>query len=110
MAIKERNIVTCILLTLVTCGIYGLYWIFMMTKEAVSVKDPSDSAILELVLMYLLPFVGIYLVEKKFAEGCAAKGIEHKDNSILYLILAFFGFGIVGLCMLQNDLNKIATA
>lgn len=110
MAIKERKIVTCILLSIVTCGIYGLYWIFMMTKEAVSVKDSSDSAILELVLMYLLPFVGIYLVEKKFAEGCAAKGIEHKDNSILYLVLSFFGFGIVGICMLQNDLNKIATA
>jgi cytochrome bd-type quinol oxidase subunit 2 len=109
MAIKNRNIVTCILLTLITCGIYGIYWIVMMTKEAVSVKDPADSAILEIVLMLLLPFVGFFLAEKKFAEGCAARGIAHEDRSILYLILGILGFGIVNYCLMQNDLNQIAT-
>ena len=109
MAIKNRNIVTCILLTIVTCGIYGIYWFIMLAKEAVSVKDPADNALLEIILMLLLPFVGIFLTEKKFAEGCAARGIPHSDNSILYLVLGLFGLGIVGVCMLQNDLNKIAT-
>lgn len=110
MAIKQRNIVTCILLSLVTCGIYGIYWTVMLAKEAVSVKDPADSAILEIVLMLFLPFLGIFLTEKKFAEGCAARGIAHTDNSILYLILGVVGLGIVGMCMLQNDLNKLANA
>ena len=109
MAIKERNIIVSILLTIVTCGIYGIYWFVVMTKEAVSVKDPADSAILEILLMLFLPFIGIFLVEKKFSEGCAARGIPHSDNSVLYLILGLFGLGIVGICMLQNDLNKIAT-
>ena len=108
MAIKERNIVTAVLLTLVTCGIYGIYWIVMMTKEAVSVKDPADNAILEIVLMLFLPFLGIFLLEKKFAEGCAARGIAHEDRSILYLILGLVGLGIVSACMMQNDLNKLA--
>ena len=109
MAIKERNIVTCILLSLVTCGIYGIYWIIMLAKESVSVKDASDSGILEIVLMLFLPFLGLFMCEKKFAEGCAEKGIEHKDNSVLYLILGLVGLGIVSLCMLQSDLNKLAT-
>jgi cytochrome bd-type quinol oxidase subunit 2 len=109
MAIKQRNIVTCILLTLITCGLYGIYWLVMMAKEAVSVKDSMDSAILEIVLMLFLPFLGVFLVEKKLAEGCAAQGIAHTDNSILYLILDLVGLGIVSLCMLQNDLNKLAT-
>ena len=108
MAIKERNIVTAVLLTIVTCGIYGIYWIVMMTKEAVSVKDPADNAILEIVLMLFLPFLGIFLLEKKFAEGCAAREIAHTDNSVLYLILGLVGLGIVSICMLQNDLNKLA--
>lgn len=108
MAIKQRNIVTCILLTLITCGIYGIYWVIMLAKEAVSVKDPADSAILEIVLMLFLPFLGVFMAEKKFAEGCAEKGIAHADNSILYLILGLVGLGIVSLCMLQNDLNKVA--
>ena len=110
MAIKERNIVVSILLTIVTCGIYGIYWVIMMAREAVSVKDAGDSAILEIVLMLFLPFLGFFLTEKKFAEGCAAKGIEHSDNSILYLILGLVGLSIVNFCMLQNDLNKIAKA
>ena len=80
----------------------------MLARDAVSVKDPADNAILEIVLMLFLPFLGIFLAEKKFAEGCAAKGIPHTDNSILYLILGLIGLGIVGDCMLQNDLNKLA--
>ncbi len=108
MAIKQRNIVTCILLSIITCGIYGIYWMIMLAREAVSVKDPSDSGVLEIVLMLFVPFLGIFLCEKKLAEGCAARNIPHSDNSILYLILGLVGFGIVGLCMLQNDLNKLA--
>ena len=57
-----------------------------------------------------MPFVGFYMLEKKFAEACAAKGIEHSDNSILYLILGLVGFSIVDLIMVQNDLNKLADA
>ncbi|MBO5837183.1 MAG: DUF4234 domain-containing protein [Oscillospiraceae bacterium] len=110
MAIKQRNIVTCILLTLITCGIYGIYWMIMLAKESVSVKDPADSGVLEIVLMLFLPFLGIFLCEKKLAEGCADKGIAHTDNSVLYLILGLVGLGIVGICMLQSDLNKLATA
>ena len=110
MAIKERNIVVCILLTLVTCGIYGIYWTIVMTRDAVSVKDPADNALLEIILMLVLPFVGYMMVEKKFSEGLNDKGIAHQDNSILYLILGLVGLGIVPMCMIQNDLNKLVQA
>lgn len=108
MAIKKRNIVTCILLSLITCGIYAIYWVIVMTSEAVKVKDPSDSGILEIVLMLVLPFLGFFLAEKKLAEGCAAKGIAHEDRSIIYLILGLVGLTIVNYCMMQNDLNNLA--
>jgi hypothetical protein len=81
-----------------------------MAREAVSVKDATDDGILEIVLMLFLPFLGFYMTEKKFAEGCAAKGIPHKDNSVLYLVLGLVGLGIVNYCMMQSDLNKIAEA
>ncbi len=110
MTIKNRNIVTAIILTVVTCGIYGIYWAVCLAREAVSVKDPADNALLEIVLMLFLPFLGFFLAEKKFAEGCQAQGIAHTDNSILYLILGLVGLGIVNYCMMQNELNKIATA
>lgn len=108
MAIKKRNIVTCILLSLITCGIYAIYWAIVMAAEAVKVKDPSDSGILEIILMLFLPFLGFFLAEKKLAEGCAAKGIAHEDRSIIYLILGLVGLSIVNFCMMQSDLNKLA--
>ena len=107
MNIKPRNIAVAIILTIITCGIYGIYWVVMMSREAVSVKDPTDNALLEIVLMLVLPFVGYMMVEKKFSEGLNAKGIAHQDNSILYLILGLVGLGIVPMCMIQNDLNKL---
>lgn len=108
MAVTKRNIVTCILLTIITCGIYGIYWAIMLAKEAVSVKDPSDSGVLEIVLMLFLPFLGFFLSEKKLSEGCAAKGIAHSDRSVVYLILGLLGLGIVNFCMMQSDLNGLA--
>lgn len=108
MEIKQRNIVTAIILSLITCGIYGIYWAICLARDSVSVKDPADSGILEIVLMLFLPFLGFFLAEKKFAEGCQEKGIPHTDNSVLYLILGLVGLGIVNYCMMQNDLNKIA--
>ena len=110
MKIKQRNVVTAVILSLITCGIYGIYWAIVMAKDAVSVKDPSDDGLLEIILMLFLPFLGFFLAEKKLAEGCAAKGIAHSDNSILYLVLGLVGLGIVNFCMLQSDLNKIAAA
>lgn len=110
MNIKSRNIVTAILLSIITCGIYGIYWVICLARESVSVKDPSDSGVLEIVLMLFLPFLGFFLCEKKLSEGCAAKGIPHNDNSIVYLILGLVGLGIVNFCMMQSDLNKLATA
>lgn len=111
MDIKERNIALAVVLTIVTCGIYGIYWLVMLAKESVSVKDASDSAVLEIVLMILFYPAGFYLAEKKFAEGCAEKGIAHNDNSILYLVLGLCvpGIGIyINSCVMQNDLNKLA--
>ena len=108
MNIKSRNIVTSIILSIVTCGIYGIYWVFCMVREAVSVKEP-EGGMLEAILAIFIPFIGFYLTEKKFAEGCAEKGIEHKDNAILYLILGLV-FPIAAYVMLQNELNKIANA
>ncbi len=109
MQIKNRNIVTCIILSVVTCGIYSIYWAICLARESVSVKDPADSAVLEIVLFLFLPFLGFFLAEQKFAAGCTEKGIPHKDNSVLYLILGLLGLGIVNFCMMQNDLNQIAT-
>lgn len=108
MNIKNRSIVKAIIFSIITCGIYSIYWAVVLTKDALSVRDTNDSGTLEIVLMILVPFVGSFLVERKLTEGCQARGIAHSDNSILYLILGFFGFALVSFAIMQNDLNNIA--
>ena len=110
MQLENRNIVKCILLTLVTCGIYGIVWGVKLARDAVKVKDVNDDGLVEILLVLFLPFVGFFLAERKLNEGCQACGIEHKDNSVLYLVLGIFGLGIVDYCLMQSDLNKIADA
>ena len=42
--IQKRNIVTCILLSLVTCGIYGIVWFINMTDDVAYLsEDPEMS-------------------------------------------------------------------
>ncbi len=107
MGIKNRNIVLQVVLSLVTCGLYALYWIYCIVKDAEKVIGAED--ILTLILCIFLPFIGFYLLEQKYAKACAEKGIEHTDNAIIYLVLGLV-FPIAVPCLVQNELNKIADA
>ena len=108
MQLEKRNVVTCVLLSIITCGIYGIYWAVKMLREAVQVKDQNDDGLAEILLGIFLCPVGFYMAEKKFGEGCQARGVAHEDRSILYLVLGFIGLGIVDYILLQSDLNKVA--
>ena len=110
MNIEKRNIGTCVILSIVTCGIYAIVWAVKMLKEAVQVKDETDDGLVEILLGIFLCPVGFFMAEKKFNEGCQAKGIPHEDRSILYIVLGFIGLGIVDFIMMQSDLNKLADA
>ncbi|HHU84859.1 MAG TPA: DUF4234 domain-containing protein [Clostridiales bacterium] len=108
MTITKRSIVTSIILTFITFGFYGIYWGIKLADESVKVKDPNDSGFVEKILMVFVPFAGCYLAERKLSEGCEARGIRHADNSILYLVLGLFGYGLISWALMQNDLNQLA--
>lgn len=108
MTITKREIGKCIVLSFLTCGIYAIYWEIMLAKEALSVKDKDKDAALYIILMIFLPFLGSYMLEKEFHEGCINIGYNREDRSITYLLLGIFCLGIVNLALIQKDLNVIA--
>lgn len=110
MQLENRSLAKCVILSIITCGIYGIVWGVKIARDAVKVKDVNDDGLAEILLVIFLPFIGFFLAERKLNEGCKAAGIQHSDNSILYLILGLFGLGIVDYCLMQSDLNKIADA
>lgn len=111
--VNKREIAISIILSLVTCGIYGIYWFVVMADDVNKVSgDNKTSGIMAFVFSLLT--CGIYTVYwsytsgKKLYEAGNKYGKDIADNSILYLILSLFGFGIINYCLIQSDLNKFA--
>ncbi|RIX51457.1 DUF4234 domain-containing protein [Paenibacillus nanensis] len=111
--IKERNIALAIILSLITCGIYGIYWFIVMTNEVGTLsRDDSFTGgkhfLLTIVTCGIWSFIWSYQVGKHVAEAQRQRGMIVSDNSVLYLILTFFGLGIVTYALVQSDVNKMA--
>lgn len=113
--IENRNILVAFLLSLVTCGIYGLYWLICMTDESNSLSESNKTASGGMTILFIIltcgfySFYWYYKMGKKMYEAGIRYGRPVNDNSVLYLILAIIGFGIVDYIMIQNDLNKFAS-
>lgn len=111
--IEERNIAMVIILSFITCGIYGIYWFVKVTDEAKQLSS-ADNASGGLAFVYTLITCGIYTIYwnykmgKNMYEAGQKYGINIEDNSVIYLVLSLFGLGIVSECLMQNDLNKFA--
>lgn len=111
--IKNRNIAVAILLTIVTCGIYGIFWFISMTDESNSLSDQeyTSGGMAFLLTLVTCGIYGIYwnykMGEKMFNIG-KKYNKQISDNSVLYLILGLLGLGIVNYCLIQSDLNKFA--
>lgn len=112
---RERNIVTCIILSLVTCGIYGIVWFINLTDDAAKANNnPNFSGgtafLLTLVTCGIYSIYWNYKMGKEIYNAKISKGMSASDQSILYLILSLFGLGIVNYCLMQNELNEMAKA
>lgn len=113
--LKERSIVVSIILTIVTCGIYGIYWFIVMTDDAVKANDGKEyqtsggvAFLLSIVTCGIYSLYWYYKMGKAISVAKADRNMPAGDNSVLYLVLGIFGFGIISYCLIQSDLNNIA--
>ncbi len=111
--LPERNIVVCILLSLITCGIYGIYWFIVMTDESNMVSD-DQTASGGMAFLFTIITCGIYFYYWNYKMGQKLHQAGQKynkpigDNSIVYLLLSIFGLGIINYCIIQSDLNRFS--
>lgn len=111
--IKQRNIAVCIILSIVTCGIYGLYWLACLNNDTNTASGTFSTSGGMVVLLTIITcnIYGIYWAFKqgeKIDAAKASRGIPSSNSGILYLILSLFGFGIIAWALMQNELNKLA--
>lgn len=112
--IERRNIAVCIVLTFVTCGIYGIYWIVCLTNDVNTVSGDVNGTSGGMVVLLTIVTCGIYGIYWAYKQGEKLdftknnRGIPSSNSGVLYLILQIFGFGIIAYALMQNELNKLA--
>ena len=115
-SIQKKDIAICIILSIVTCGIYGIIWFVSLTDDVrIASEDqtlPSGGTafLLTLVTCGIYGFYWAYRMGQAVNTARTKRGLAANDsNSILYLILQLFGLGIVTYCLIQNELNGFST-
>ncbi len=111
--VVKRNIVTCILLSIFTCGIYAIFWFISLTDDTRVLSNDErlsggKAFLLTLITCGIYGYYWAYLMGKALLKAKADNGLPADDNSLLYIILQIFGLGLVNYCIMQNDINTIA--
>ena len=100
---KQRSLVTIFLLSLVTLGIYCIYWLVSTKDEMVQRGAEIPSA-----WLLIVPFASIYWLWKYFqaAEQVTNGAISGVAMFIVHIFLGILVAGIV--C--QNKYNQLTSA
>ena len=113
--VQERNIATAIILSIVTCGIYGIIWFINMVDDVNRVCNDEKSNtsggtvfLLTIVTCGIYSFVWLYQAGQRLFRAGQKYNMQISDNSVVYLLLCIFGLGIVDYCLIQSDLNKFS--
>lgn len=108
--IMKRSVPICILLSIVTCGIYAMYWFVAATNEVDAVTgDYGPGGGMSLLFTILTCGIyGVYWAWKtgdKLDVSRVRHGAVPGSFPVLFLILNLLGLSIVTLAIIQSELN-----
>ncbi|QIB69839.1 DUF4234 domain-containing protein [Aminipila butyrica] len=113
--VRERNVAMCAILTVITFGIYGIYWFVCMTDEALGLSQERGA---DGILAFIFNFITLGLYgwywAYKMGERLEIAGQRNNipyvsgDNGALYLILNVLGLSLVTYILIQMELNKFS--
>lgn len=98
--IKRRNPALVLVFSIITLGIYGIYWA-VKTKEEIN----SLGASIPTAFLVIVPIANIYFFYK-YAAGFS-KYVRRDKNKILWFLLLLFLLPAM-LVFVQVELNKLA--
>ena len=113
VSVNRRNVGVCILLSLLTFGIYAIYWMYLLVKNVRALKQDDSSCTGEMLCLLLIPFYSLYWW---YTKGNEVKSLMEKQNcqiastGTLYLVLNILFLGIVAMAIMQNDFNALPGA
>ncbi|MFV0527947.1 MAG: DUF4234 domain-containing protein [Lachnospiraceae bacterium] len=109
---EERSIALSIVLSIITCGIYGLYWIAVLNDETLADLGEQGTSggmvvLLSIITCNIYGWYWMYQLGDRVDRLNSQNGKVSSNSSILYLLLSIFGLNIVALAIAQNEMNSI---
>jgi len=107
--IEERSILTSILLSIITCNIYGWVWVYRIWSDLYAANDLPNEAGKDLVLS--LVTCGIYYIYMFYKAGKLESaaferhGLPRRDEAAVYVLLGIFFTWMATAGVLQHNLN-----
>ena len=111
LGIQQKNIAVCIILSIVTCGIYTLYWFVVLSDELGALSDDQGTSG-GMALLFTIITCGIYgwYWAYKLGERVDTikmnRGEPSGSTGVVYIVLALFGLSIVYYALAQDAINK----
>ena len=111
--ILKRDVVTCIILCFITCGIYWIVWFINLTDDIGYLSEDSElngakAFILTILTCGIYGFFWAYNIDKAIQKAQEKRNLPTTDNSIAFIILQFLGLNIVTCCIAQSEVNAMA--
>ena len=97
---QHRDPIMVILLSIITLGIYSLFW-YVATKNEMNAKGAQ----IPTAWLIIIPFVNIWWYWK-FCEGVEL--VTNKGMGVAVAFLLLWLLGTIGEAIIQNELNKVA--
>lgn len=115
MNIQRRDILVSVLLTIITCGIYGIFWFISIVDDLNYASGHTEEPSGIIVFIYSLITCGIYNLYWMYKAGDKVNEMKMRNgmttdssNGILYLLCCFLGGGVIAYCLIQSELNRVA--
>lgn len=115
--VKEKSIGLCVVLSLVTCGIYSIYWLYTIAHDLNDLcesQNKEKGAEPGLVVVLSIVTCGIYLLYYLWKAGkmvsslTRSNGQHPSDDSIVLMVLSILQLSLVSYCILQSHINGFA--
>ena len=107
---EKRNIGIYVLLSIVTCGVFSIYWIYCIGNDLYRLNGEESKAGTDILLGFVTCgfyfFYVYYMYGKKLNDIRIKYGASPKDDSVILVVFAIFTGGIVSECILQHSLNE----
>lgn len=122
MVMQKKNVGLYVLLTILTCGLFGLYWMYCLHEETnvmtetTGEPDPILVILLNIITCGIYGMYWCYREGEKLQNGFIRRGIPCNENlAAMYLILSicnyFTGFTkIIAHALIQDKLNTLIDA